>query len=618
MTEHADQADAEEDASRPSASDPDSFLLSMTRREPCIGRKAAKLNTIRLVYSSLMWGLRLLISNEACVRRRILLCLTIFLACASLLVPISEASPDIGYGWLLDQIDADRAWDIVRELAGNTYEGRLSGTWGATLASEYVAHHFQTIGLKPGGQDGAYRTRFSVPMWRLTTIPTLGLADESGDVAQYFQYRTDFYVQPGSDSGDYLASVVFVGYGITAANLNYDDYANVSVRGRIVLAMSGVPSHARFGETYEAWYTKAENAQTHGAVGLLLVDDPTKPTPYYIRKWIGGRGVYDGLTILRGSIPFADTLLKDSGETLSSIQQRIDQELKPRSFSLNSRLWVSVHVSFARTANGYNVLGFIPGSDPTASHKIVIVGAHYDHLGKDVDGSIFAGANDNASGVAVMMEIARLFSSQVRPRYSVMFAAWGGEEEGLYGSYAYVDDPSFSLSDTIGYLNLDMVGYGQQLRCSVLPSHDRLRSVIAESGEQLGISLDFGEFGGRSDHVPFRDKDVQSAMLIYWPDDQYHTPLDTADRVLRENLLKTARLTSLVVLKLSEAEAVQVTATTGMLTATETIALSGSRTETARTGVEQYQLELATLVVVTLSIIVVMIVLRSRRTGIAL
>jgi len=184
----------------------------------------------------------------------------------------------------------------------------------------------------------------------------------------------------------------------------------------------------------------------------------------------------------------------------------------------------------------------------------------------DVDGGIFRGANDDASGVAVMMEIAQVFSAAVKPRWSVLFAAWSGEEEGLFGSYAYVDSPSFPLEGTIAYLNLDMVGYGQKLLCEVSESHEELRAVVTESAEQLRISLNLQGFSGSSDQVPFEKEKVQNLMFIYWPDEVYHTPADTADHVSRRNLLETARLTALITLKLAEATVMKLTTSTAYTT----------------------------------------------------
>jgi len=482
--------------------------------------------------------------------RRFAIWIIVLVLGASLAPSVLEAADDLDYFSLLDYIDADRAWRIVNDLAGDRFEGRRAGTRTADLASEYIAGYFKSIGLKTAGEYATYRTEFTVPLWQLIQMPRTALVDASGSRLRAFEYRKDFYVQPGSGAGNYSADIVFAGYGITANSMGYDDYANISTRGKTVLAIIGAPPSLAV--DYGAWYSKAENAISHGAVGLILVDNPAEPTPHYIERWSGGWTIYRKLVILRASIEMADSLLKDAGWTMSSVQRTIDQGLKPQSFPLDKRLQVSVEVSFTENANAYNVLGFIPGFDP-ASRKAVIIGAHYDHWGRDVDGRIFRGANDDASGVAVTMEIARVFSAVVKPRWSVLFAAWSGEEQGLWGSYAYVKDPFFPLEDTIAYLNLDMVGYGQQLQCQVSEAHKELRQVVTESAEQLGISLDLQGFSGGSDQVPFENRKVQNLMFIYWPDEFYHTPADTADHVSRRNLLETARLTALMALKLAEA-----------------------------------------------------------------
>ncbi|MCJ7505001.1 M28 family peptidase [Candidatus Bathyarchaeota archaeon] len=247
--------------------------------------------------------------------------------------------------------------------------------------------------------------------------------------------------------------------------------------------------------------------------------------------------------------------------------------MKPQSFVLSKMLRVSVRASFTENANGYNVLGFIPGSDPF-SKKVVIIGAHYDHLEKDVDGNIFRGANDDASGVAVMMEIARVLSTASRPKCSALFAAWSGEEEGTRGSYAYANRPFFPLSETIAYLNLDMVGYGQQLVCQISEAHKTLRTTLDESAVQLGVSISVEKFSGGSDHVHFERNKVANLMFIRWPDEFYHTPRDMDDRIPRKNLLETARLTALIAMRLIEVEAT-----------VETVTATVRVTSSSRTGI---------------------------------
>ena len=422
------------------------------------------------------------------------------------------------YVTLLDHIDVERAWDVVEDLAGDHFEGRRAGTAGANLASEYIANHFGSIGLKPAGENGDYRTRFTLPLWQLAQMPTLEVLDRGGNVLQAFDYRKDFNVIPGSGSGDYSAEVVFAGYGITASSLSYNDFEGISVQGKIVLTIVGTPPNGRFEEgNYGAAYVKAENALSHGAVGLILVDNPAEPTSHYVERSRCGAcwTIYRKLTIQGSTVDTADRLLRDSGLTLSLLQQEINQNLRPRSFALGKQLHISVQTSYVENADSYNVLGFIPGTDPVASRKVVIIGAHYDHWGKDVNGDVFRGANDDASGVAVMMEIARLFSVATKPKWSILFASWSGEEEGFYGSYAYVQDPYFPVSGTIAYLDLDMVGYGQPLIGESSKTHTALRAVMDESANQLGISLVMQDFQGGSDHASFENKGVPNLMLIY-------------------------------------------------------------------------------------------------------
>jgi hypothetical protein len=219
-------------------------------------------------------------------------------------------------------------------------------------------------------------------------------------------------------------------------------------------------------------------------------------------------------------------------------------------------------VNCAGQAKGYNVLGFIRGSDPGASQSVVIIGAHYDNGGRDENGAILPGANDNGSGVAVMMEIARVFSIGVRPRWSVLFVAWSGEEEGLYGSEAYAEHPYFPLDKTIAYLNLDMVGAGQQFQCEISRTHKALLQTMNESRQALHISFSVEDFYGDSDHETFEDNHVPNLMLIYWPDDTYHTASDTISHISKTKLLNVARLTALITLKLSEATITSITSST--------------------------------------------------------
>ena len=486
----------------------------------------------------------------------------------SLLIPALAGTGDPDYLKLLENLDMDGTLNVIGDLASDPFEGRLSGAKPAELASEYVTAKFSSIGLRPAGEEGTYKTRFSVPMWQLTKMPKLDLVDASGNVVQAFEYRRDFAIQPGSGSGEFLTEVVFVGYGITTKDLSYDDYAGVSLEAKMALAIVGTPPGERFKkDDYASWSSKADNALKHGAAALILVDNPVEPVPNYIVRWSGGRTIYQKLAILWGAIKMADVLVRDQGSSLLSIQGTIDRELRPRPFATKKHLHVSIQVSYDGNAAAYNVLGMIPGSDVN-SKKVVIIGAHYDHLGKDVDGKIFRGANDDASGVAVMIEIARVLSKATRPRFSILFASWSGEEEGLRGSYAYVNQPYVPLAETIAYLNLDMVGAGRQLNCQISEAHKELGVALTESIEQLHVSVHVEGFSGGSDHVPFERNRVANLMFICWPDEVYHTPADTLNHISRERLLETSRVTALITLKLVNAKVAFPTLNSATMTST--------------------------------------------------
>jgi len=472
--------------------------------------------------------------------------------------PVLGASNSQDYVSFLNSMDVVRMLGTIRDLTDDSFGGRQSGTQGATLASEYISNYFGTLGLRPAGTDGTYRAQFTMPLWQLTQVPQLTI---EGTPPRDFVYRKDFSIHPGSDNGQFSADVVFAGYGITATDLAYDDFAGISASGKIVLVIAGTPPNGRFRESsYGSPYSKYENARAHHAVGLILANAPANPADNYVQIGRGVMGPSGGpylwtkLTIFRGSVEMADAILAPTGKTLLILENGIDSSLKPNSLQMQTKLKVSVTVSYNEDATAVNVLGIVPGSDPAATQKVIIIGAHYDHLGRDADGSIFRGANDNGSGVAVMMEIAHILATGSKPKWTILFAAWSGEEEGLWGSWNYVNNSYFSLARTEAYINLDMVGCCTGLTAYVSEDYSGLRGVLSDSANALQLSPDVQGFSGGSDHVLFEENHVPNLMFIYEPlDAVYHTPADTIDHISRQDLLETGKLTALMALKLSEA-----------------------------------------------------------------
>src|SRR3989449_6814230 len=339
--------------------------------------------------------------------------------------------------WLLDQ---------VKTLSAPEMDGRGSGTPGAERASQYIARVFTEAGLKPGGDNGTFFQSFPV-----STGIKLGGGNALTIVAPTARDLTlgkEFLPLAVSADGSAEGDVIFVGYGITARDLNYDDYADLDVRDKIVLAMTGEPrsndpsSPFRRPEAYH--YSershKIINAREHGARAILLVAHPGAPRQALPPL----RGITQPWNILAGSLtgPVADTLLAPGGKRLADLAAEIDQKLAPQSSTLPG-VRVRLAVSLQRErGTAANVVGILPGTDEKLRDEAIVIGAHYDHLGRGGEGSlapdqvgtIHPGADDNGSGTAAVLGLARAFAAAGGAPRTLVFVTFAGEEMGLLGS----------------------------------------------------------------------------------------------------------------------------------------------------------------------------------------
>ena len=378
--------------------------------------------------------------------------------CLLVVAPAVAAPPTPPAAWLRDH---------VKTLTAPEMEGRASGTPGAERAARHIAAEFQRLGLKPGG-DGGWLQTFSVPTGiRLGEGNALALR---APTARALALGREFVPLAVSADGQQEAELVFAGYGISAPDLKWDDYAGLDVRGRMVLVLEGEPRRAdptgpfRRPDTYH--YTerthKIINARERGAAGVLIV--------------VGGAG--DALPALTGvSQPWsilaaavtrgaADALLAPAGTTAGASVAAIDGAGAPRSFAVPGAR-VGLQISLVREhGRTDNVIGILPGRDARLLEEAVVIGAHYDHLGRGGEGSlapddagaVHHGADDNASGVAALLGLARAFTEAGGAPRTLVFVAFSGEEMGLLGSAHYVRKPAHPLARTVLMLNLDMVG----------------------------------------------------------------------------------------------------------------------------------------------------------------
>jgi hypothetical protein len=424
-------------------------------------------------------------------------------------------------------------------------DGRRAGTPGADRAARQIAQVFKEAGLRPGGDEGGYLQAFGVSTGiRLGAVNALTLLAPANRQLVLGQEFTPLAV---SADGEVEGDVVFVGYGITAPDLSYDDYAGIEARGKIVLAMTGEPraedpaSPFRRPEAYH--YTershKISNARDHGARAILLVARP---------------GTKDALPKLRGiSQPWslvaahvtraiADALLAGAGHSLAAVADTIDRSLAARSFALaNTRVKLSVSLIRERGETA-NVVGVLPGTDPRLRDEAIVIGAHYDHLGRggegslapDQTGAVHPGADDNASGTTAVMALARAFAAAGAAPRTLVFVAFAGEELGLLGSSHYVKHPAFPLDKTVLMVNLDMVGRLRDGKLYVggADSGSGLRRVMEDAARGLGLTLKLrGDPFAPSDHTVFYTGGRPVLFLFTGAHGDYHRPSDTWDKI---------------------------------------------------------------------------------------
>jgi hypothetical protein len=484
-------------------------------------------------------------------------CLALVLAVLAASVAITRAAaPSLPpVEWLLDHI---------RVLASPEMEGRASGSPGADRASRYLVQQFAAAGLQPGGDEGTFLQGFEVP-----TGTRLGPDNALSVAGDPLVLGRDFTPLTVSADGEAVGEVVFAGYGITAPELGYDDYASVEVRDRIVLILTGEPrgrdpaSPFRRPDAYHYAERRHKiiNAREHGARAVLLVHHPAVgrdelPT-------LGGISQPWGILALAVTRPVAERILAPHGTGLAELAERIDRTLQPASrvvAGVPLRIRVSLVRERGRTAN---VVGMLPGTDPRLRGEAIVIGAHYDHLGRGGEGSlapdevgaVHPGADDNASGVAAVLGLARAFAAVGRTPRTLVFVAFAGEEMGLLGSSHFVRHPPPGLRIVL-MVNLDMVGRLRDGRLYVggVDSGRGLREALLDAARGTGLQLELrGDPFAPSDHTAFYPAGIPVLFFFTGAHADYHRPSDTWDKINAPGLHLVTGLVGRVVAALAAA-----------------------------------------------------------------
>ena len=439
--------------------------------------------------------------------------------------------------------------DHVKYLAGPELRGRGTGTPELEKAAQYIARQFQRLGLRP--VDGkSYMQEFDV-----TTNARLGKNNSMEFVLGQERVRLkageQFLPFNFSASGTYEAGVVFAGYGITAKEYHYDDYASLDVKGKLVLVMRHEPQEfdeksVFAGKVYtehSQFFSKAVNAKMHGAAGVLLVNDVANHAPdsdelENFARTVGPRDA--GLPFVQIKAAQAEQLLEGTGKNLREMAQAIDGDLQPRSFALPATVRVQTVTDLRRdTRTVHNVMGLLPGE----TKEYIVIGAHYDHLGlgeqfsmaPSMAGTPHPGADDNASGTAGVLELARYFAGQPKQKRGILFMTYAGEELGLLGSSYYVNHPLLPLEDAAAMINMDMIGRIRDGKVYVggTGTGSTFSELLDAAAKATPLHLEFSDTTGygSSDHTSFTTKQVPVLFFFSGLHGDYHKPSDTWDRI---------------------------------------------------------------------------------------
>ncbi len=470
----------------------------------------------------------------------------------------------------LAAISPDTMIAQVTYMASDELRGRDTPSQGLDTCAFFIANYFKYLGLKPIKNANGYYQEVPLLKTRLADRQKFELTING--VKTVFAIKDDFVPVHLSANREVTAPVVFVGYGITATEYNYDDYSSTDVKGKIVLAFSNEPQEddttSIFNGAKATDYSKLDNkilnAIDHGAVGFIFVTNPKHQFRRPPNAWPSlmknvpkdaipltlGEKEENKIVVVRIGKELAETLFSTSAVTMAAVHAQIDADLKPHSFALKN---ISVTMETSLNSDKFftqNVVGLWEGSDPELKNEIVVIGGHYDHLGARDDTTIYHGADDNASGTAGVLATAKAFSStKERPKRSILFMAFAGEEKGLFGSRYYVGtDPLFPVEKTVAMINLDMIGRNDTSKVEVYgwSKSEAMKEAFLNAEKVVNLPYEFKDekrMSGGSDHMSFGRKEIPYLFFITGLHADYHRPTDTADKILPAKMAKIARLT---------------------------------------------------------------------------
>jgi hypothetical protein len=480
----------------------------------------------------------------------------------------------------IPQADPARVLNDIKALSAPEMEGRGAGTKGLARAADLIVKRYKELRIPSAGTQG-YRQPFTLITGaklksdnRLTVI--------NGDTKKELKTNQDFVPFSFSSSGQVEGSIVFAGYGVTADEYQYDDYAGLDVKDKIAVVLRYEPTAfaAKSGEQglthHSQMITKAINARNHGARAIVLVNGKLGDGEEDLLTRFGSVSGPEniGIVFVQTKNEVAESWLQAAGKSLKDVQDQINAATKPASFTLPDNLHLSIKVDIETTrATVNNILAYLPGQ----TDEYVIVGAHYDHLGRgNFDslapsqiGQIHPGADDNASGTAGVLELARLLSPQRgQLKRGIFFMDFAGEELGLLGSAEWVKEPTRPLDKAVAMINMDMigrikddkvyiggVGTGSTFKPILLRAQqEQAEKDQAQTGSAFKIEYSASGYSS-SDHTSFVTKKIPVLFFFSGLHSDYHKPSDTWEKINAPSAAKLLDLVANVTVQLANANA---------------------------------------------------------------
>lgn len=466
--------------------------------------------------------------------------------------------------------DSQRYLSDIKTLTEDKMEGRGDGTKGLLRAEHLLESRYKSLGLAPAGTQG-----FLQPF---TVTTGAKLKGKNHVIYQLAESKTELKLEQDyvpfsfSESGSAIAPLIFAGYGITADEFGYDDYTGIAVKDKIAVVLRYEPTSfaAKTGNQglthHSQLITKAINARNHGAKGLILVNGKLGDGEEDLLTHFGSVSGPENVGILFAQVKnsIAQNWFQAAGKSLKDVQEQINASGKPFSFAFSDRLQAMLSIQIETThAAVNNVLAYLPGK----TDEYIILGAHYDHLGRGNSdslapsqiGQIHPGADDNASGTAGVLELARLFSSMKgQLQRGILFASFAGEELGLLGSAAWVKNPTRPLDKAVAMFNMDMIGRikDDKVYLGGVGTGSTFQKILEQARNESHLKFDYSQGGyASSDHTSFVSQKIPVLFFFSGLHADYHKPSDTWEKINPDaaaRLLNVVAATTVAVASASE------------------------------------------------------------------